>query len=136
MKLMAAATILSLVLLPADYRYGGTFIGAVICSDGIVVASDSRITFVEPDGKPFGYVDGMPKMYIGSGAVVAVSGLTSLKGELFSSFVQRNQYLLDRPVNEVLFGLLVWLPFQNSNSVGMLSTGFVNGDPLLCAKSP
>jgi hypothetical protein len=133
---MAPALLLSIVLSPAGYRYGGTFIGAVICSDGIVIASDSRTTFIDSDGKGFGYVDGMPKIYVGSGAVIAVSGHTSLRGELFSSFVQRNQYLLDRPVNEALFGLLVWLPFQNSNNVGMLSAGFVNGRPLLCAKSP
>lgn len=78
----------------------------------------------------------MPKIYVDGGAAVAVSGLTSLEGELFSSFARRNDYLLARPVNEILFGFLVWLPFQNSNNVGMLSAGFLNGKPMICAKNP
>jgi hypothetical protein len=120
----------------AGYRYGGTFIGAVIAEDGIVMASDSRTTFMDGSGHPFGYLDGMPKIYVSQGSAVAVSGLSSLKGELFSSFVRRNDYLLTRPVDEILFGFLVWLPFQNSEAVGLISAGFVKGKPMICAKSP
>ena len=47
-----------------EYRYGGTFIGAVICEDGIVIASDSRTTFMDGAGRTFGYLDGMPKIYV------------------------------------------------------------------------
>lgn len=129
-------SLLLMTLTATGYRYGGTFISAVICSDGIVVASDSRTTFLEASGRAFGYVDGMPKIYVDRGAAVAVSGLTSLEGELFSSFARRNDYLLGRPVNEILFGFLVWLPSQNSSNVGMLSAGFLNGKPMVCAKSP
>src|SRR6267142_680717 len=118
------------------YRSGGTFIGAVICEDGIVVASESRTTFRDASGRAFGDVDGMPKIDVQGGAAVAMSGLTSLEGELFSSFVRRNGYLLDRPVNEILFGFLVWLPLANSNGVGLISAGFVDGKPMVCAKSP
>ena len=67
----------SLLLLLSAYQYGGTFIGAVICSDGIVVASDSRTTFMDGKGRPFAYVDGMPKIYADRGAAVAFSGMTS-----------------------------------------------------------
>ncbi len=131
-------TLVSLLLFQADggYRYGGTFIGTVICEDGIVIASDSRTTFTDGAGKTFGYLDGMPKIYVGRGAAVAVSGLSSIKGELFSSFVRRNDYLLARPVNEMLFGFLVWLPFQNSEAVGLISAGFLDGKPVICTKSP
>jgi hypothetical protein len=118
------------------YRHGGTFIGAVIAEDGIVVGSDSRTTFLDGSGQAFAYVDGMPKIYVKDGPAVAMSGLTSLEGELFSSFVKRNDYLLARPVNEILFGFLVWLPFANSNGVGLLSAGFVDGKPMICAKAP
>ena len=130
--------LLHLALLAAlsGYRYGGTFIGAVICGDGIVMASDSRITFVDGSGHAFGYVDGFPKIYVDHGAAVAVSGLTSVEGELFGSFVNRNRFLLERPVNEILFGFGLWLPFTNSNSIGMISAGFVDGKPMLCAKAP
>lgn len=120
----------------STYRYGGTFIGAVICEDGIVVASDSRTTFMDGSGRAFGYLDNTPKIYVDRGAAVAVSGLGSLEGELFSSFVRRNDYLLARPANEILFGFLVWLPFQNSEAVGLISAGFVDGKPMICAKSP
>src|SRR5499426_4269352 len=109
---LAALSFFTIGFLQPGYRYGGTLQGAVICEDGIVVASDSRTTFMDANGRAFGYVDGMPKIYVDRGAAVAVSGLSSLEGELFSSFVRRNDYLLTRPVNEILFGFLLWLPFQ------------------------
>ena len=117
-------------------RYGGTFIGAIICSGGIVVASDSRMTFMDANDRAFDYLDGMPKIYVDRGAAVAMSGLTDLEGELFSSFARRNDYLLSRPVNEILFGFLVWLPFKNNTSVGLISAGFLDGKPMICSKSP
>lgn len=124
------------LLLLTGYQYGGTFIGAAICEDGIVVASDSRTTFMDGSGRAFGFLDGMPKIYVDRGSAVAVSGLSSLAGELFSSFVNRNHYLLARPVNEILFGFLLWMPYTNGNSIGMISAGFLDGKPMICAKSP
>jgi len=128
--------IASLVALLAGYQYGGTFIGAVICKDGIVIASDSRTTFMDEGGHAFAYLDGIPKIYVDRGAAVAVSGLTSVDGELFGSFVNRNRFLLERAVNEILFGFAVWLPFKNSNGIGMISAGFLEGSPMICSKSP
>lgn len=125
-----------LLLLLAAYQYGGTFIGAIICSDGIVVAADSRTTFMTGQGEPFAFLDGTPKIYVDRGAAVAISGMTSLDGELFSSFVNRNPFLLSRPVNEILFGFLLYVPFTNSNSMAMLAAGFLDGKPMICAKSP
>src|SRR5688572_24538617 len=110
-------------------KYGGTFIGAVICQDGIVMASDSRTTFISKDGAGFAYIDGMPKIFTGPGGAVAVSGMTNLEGELFNSFVRRSDYLLARPPNEVLFGFIVWLPFTNGENVGLLSAGYIEGKP-------
>src|SRR5437667_10936054 len=127
---------LALTLLLAGYQYGGTFIGAVICSDGIVVAADSRTTFLDGSGKAFAYLDGEPKIFVEQGAAVAVSGLASMEGEPLSSFVNRNRYLLERPVNEIMFGFLLWMPFTNSNNVGMISAGFIAGKPKICAKTP
>ena len=127
---------LAVIAVLNGYQYGGTFIGAVICRDGIVMASDSRITFMDETGRAFGYVDGLSKIYVDRGAAVAVSGLTSVEGELFSSFVNRNRFLLERPVNEILFGFGLWLPFTNSNSIGMISAGFLDGKPMVCARAP
>lgn len=125
-----------LLLLLAAYQYGGTFIGAVVCSDGIVVAADSRTTFMTGQGEPFAFLDGMPKIYADRGAAVAISGMTSLDGELFSAFVNRNQFLLARPVNEILLGFFLYVPFDNSNGIAMISAGFLDGKPMICTKSP
>jgi hypothetical protein len=81
--------------LPAEVRFGGTFIAAVVCEDGIVVASDSRSTFIDEKGRPFGYIDGMPKIFVSEGPAVAVSGLSSMGDELLNSFVRRNAFLLE-----------------------------------------
>ena len=126
----------SLLLLLSAYQYGGTFIGAVICSDGIVVAADSRTTFMDGQGKAFAYLDGTPKMYADKGAAVAFSGMISLDGELLSSFVARNPYLLEPPVNDILFGFLMHMPFANTNGVAMISAGFLDGTPMICVKAP
>ena len=125
-----------LLLMLATYQYGGTFIGAVICSDGIVVAADSRTTFADGHGKTFAFLDATPKIFVDRGAAVAISGMISLDGELFSSFVNRNRFLLQRPVNEMLFGFLLYVPFTNTNGIVMISAGFLDGKPMICAKSP
>lgn len=116
--------------------FGGTFIGAVVAADGIVVASDSRSTFIDPDGKRIGYIDEMQKVYVDGGAAVAVSGLTSVEDELFSAFMQRHDFLMARPVNEILFDLALRLPVRNANGVLLISAGFDNGHPMICAKGP
>ena len=59
-------------VIPADTprtpgRFGGTFIGVIVTKEGIVVGSDSRSTFVTSAGKPVGYVDRMPKIYVNHG---------------------------------------------------------------------
>src|SRR5262245_48305801 len=83
--------------------FGGTFIGAVICKDGIIIGADSRSTFMNANGSPIGYVDGMSKVFAQQETAFAVSGHTSVGDELFGSFVRRNEYMLARPVNEMLF---------------------------------
>jgi hypothetical protein len=127
---------LKVLLALASYQYGGTFIGAVICSDGIIVASDSRTTFIDGGGSAFAYLDGMPKIFVNRDAAVAISGMSSLDGELFSSFAKRNDDLMNRPVNDVLFGLLLHMPFNPSNNIAMLSAGFIDGEPMICSKPP
>jgi hypothetical protein len=127
---------LALMLLLESFYHGGTFVGAVICSDGIVMAADSRTTFMGGDGKPFGYLDRMPKIFVARGAAVGISGLSSLEGELFSSFLKRNDYLLARPVNEILFDFLLRMPWVNTGETIMISAGFMDGKPMVCAKAP
>jgi hypothetical protein len=121
---------------PAEVRFGGTFIAAVVCEDGIVVAADSRSTFIDDSGRPFGFIDGMPKIFVSHGPAVAVSGLSSMGDELLASFVRRNSFLLDRTADEILFGFAVNLPFRNANSVAMLSAGFIKGQPSVCGRTP
>jgi hypothetical protein len=116
--------------------FGGTFIGAIVVEDGVVIGSDTRSTFIDDSGKQFGYIDGIPKLFVQHGSALAISGLSSVSGELFSSFVNRNEYLLERPVNEILFGVMLGLPFRNSSKVLLISAGFENGRPMICAKNP
>ena len=54
-------------------------------------------------GNPVGYVDRMPKIYVKQGAAIAVAGLTSVEDELFSSFMRRNDYLLDSAADEFFY---------------------------------
>jgi len=68
-----------------------------VVDDGIIIASDTRSTFIDDTGKQFGYIDGTPKVFVQSGVAFAVSGLSSISGELFNSFLARNDYLLTRP---------------------------------------
>jgi hypothetical protein len=126
---------LTMSAMPQERRVGGTFIGAIVAADGIVIGSDSRSTFIEEDGRPVGYIDGTQKIFAGPGSAVAVSGLTSVDGEMFGTFVERNSFLLDRTPDEVLFGFAVWLPFRNSTGVMLLSAGFRDGKPLICGRT-
>jgi hypothetical protein len=129
-----------LVMVPASTankgRFGGTFIGAIVAEDGIVMGSDSRSTFVDSADKPVGYVDRMPKIYVKGGAALAVAGLTSVEDELLSSFIRRNDYLLDSSVEDILSDVALKLPLRNTNNVLMLSAGFSSGEPMICAKVP
>src|SRR6185295_14006549 len=126
-------------LLPAKgpkMWFGGTFIGAVVVDDGIVIASDTRSTFIDNSGKQFGYIDGMPKVFVQHESAFAISGLSSISGELFNSFISRNEFLLARPVDEILFGVMLGLPFRNSTKVLLISAGFIDGQSMICAKNP
>jgi hypothetical protein len=137
-RLVFLALVLTLALLSvgAPHRFGGTFIGAMIAQEGIVMASDSRSTFIDDSGKAIGYVDRMPKVFAEHGSAFAVSGLISVDGDLFSSFIRENAFLLERPADEILMGLSLWLPFKNSTSVLLISAGFVDGSPTICARAP
>jgi hypothetical protein len=117
-------------------RFGGTFIGALICKDGIIIGSDSRSTFMNVNGAPMGYVDGMSKVFAQQETAFAVSGVTSIGDELFGSFVRRNEYILAKPVNEMLFDVQLRLPYTNMQKVLLLSAGFIGEDPMICAKDP
>jgi len=117
-------------------KFGGTFIGVIVAEDGIVIGSDSRSTFLDSNGKPVGYVDRIPKIYVDHGAALAVAGLTSVEDELFGSFIRRNNHLLQSSTDEILYDVALKLPLRNTTNVVMISAGFVGGAPLICAKVP
>ena len=117
-------------------KFGGTFIGVIVAEDGIVVGSDSRSTFLDGSGKPVGYVDRIPKIYVSHGAALAVAGLTSVDDELFGGFIRRNEHLLDSSPNEILYDVALKLPLRNTTNVVMISAGYVHGEATICAKVP
>ncbi len=128
-------SIAAILPLGRESRIGGTFIGAIIAEDGIVLGADSRSTFLDEDGRALGYIDGTQKLYASNSTGVAVSGLTSVEGELFGSFVEKSSFLLQRTPDEALFGMSVWLPYRNSTGVLLLSGGYVEGKPKICMRS-
>ena len=118
-------------------RFGGTFIGAIVADEGIVMVADSRSTFVDEAGVPIGYIDRMPKVFAHEGAAFAVSGLISVDGDLFSSFIKQNDFLLSRPIEEILTSVSLWLPFKNSSNVLLISAGYsASAEPTICVRSP
>jgi hypothetical protein len=75
----------------------GTLIIAIICEDGIIIASDSRGAFRElANGKPhtYAYVDSIQKIYQLNQYPIAVSGLTvfnkNMLRNLFTDFKDKN----------------------------------------------
>jgi hypothetical protein len=62
--------------------------------------------------------------------------LTSVEDELFGSFIRRNEHLLQSSANEILYDVALQLPLRNTTNVVMISAGFVNGEPMICAKVP
>lgn len=141
MRLLAALLSVSICLTLSSARrdpgkFGGTFIGVIVAQDGIVMGSDSRSTFLDSSGKPVGYVDRIPKIYVNHGAALAVAGLTSVEDELFGSFIRRNQHLLESSASEILYDVALQLPLRNTTNVVMISAGFVDGSPVICAKVP
>lgn len=139
---MRVSLLLSLIplslqaMISGEPRFGGTFIGAIVCADGIIIGADSRSTFVDGDDRHFGYVDGISKVFVQQGTAFAVAGLTSVENELFNAFIRRNDFLLARPANEVLYGISLRLPLRNTARVLLLSAGFVDGEAVICAKEP
>ena len=123
-------------LLTGEPKLGGTFIGVIICSDGIIIGADSRSTFLDGGGRPIGYIDGMAKVFVQQGTAFAAAGLTTIEGELFNAFVRRNDFLLARPADEVLYGVSLRLPVRNTAHVLLLSAGFVDGQATICGKEP
>jgi hypothetical protein len=89
------------------------------------MAADSRTTFMGGDGKPFGYLDRMPKISSRGARLLGFRAFSSLEGELFSSFLKRNDYLLARPVNEILFDFLLRMPWVNTGETIMIAAGFI-----------
>ncbi|HLQ77600.1 MAG TPA: hypothetical protein VK210_09600 [Terriglobia bacterium] len=139
MRIRVIILLALVTLLPGKPRklwFGGTFIGAIVVDDGIVIGSDSRSTFIDDSGKQFGYIDGMSKVFVEHGTAFAVSGLSSVSGELFNSFIARNDFLLSRPVDEILYGVMLGLPVKNSSNVLLISAGFSNGQMMICGKNP
>jgi hypothetical protein len=78
----------------------------------------------------------MPKIFVNHGAALAVAGLTSVEDELFGSFIRRNDHLLQSSADEILYDVALKLPLRNTTNVVMISAGFVDGQPLICAKVP
>ena len=123
---------------------GGSFVAAVICADGIVVASDSRGTINisrNEDKTPVAYFDGIQKIFpVGSNALASY-GRGTFSGLFFSSMVEdfaRTEYAKE-PVDRLLGAFLVFSSKQYTHEVldqlwheVMIAGGYINEEPRIC----
>lgn len=79
-------------ILPKDYKDHGTLVIAIICYDGIIMASDSRGSFIErlPNGKehPFAYIDSMQKIFFLKNYSVAITGVSMVNKKYYYQFLE------------------------------------------------
>ena len=77
---------------PAPIRVKGSFVIAAICKDGIIVASDSRGTFKDTQGRRIAYYDTNQKIFPIGNNLIADTGYASLndrKVSFLSEFMAR-----------------------------------------------
>jgi 20S proteasome alpha/beta subunit len=123
---------------------GGSFVAAVICADGIVVASDSRGTINisrNEDKTPVAYFDGIQKIFPVGSNVLASYGRGTFSGLFFSNMVEdfaRTEYAKE-PVDRLLGAFLIFSSKQYTHAVldqlwheVMIAGGYINDQPRIC----
>jgi len=128
----------------APIRVKGSFVIAAICRDGIIVASDSRGTLKDRDGRRIAYYDVNQKIFPIGNNVVADTGYASLNdpkvsflAALMSHFASSSlsHVQIDQmPESYFKYASLI-LPAAGADSAKLqtlIFAGYENGRPLLC----
>jgi hypothetical protein len=129
------------VLRPSGQRpiqIGGSFMVAVVCKDGILVAADSRGT-VEDDGhRRLAYYDGVQKVFpLGTNAL-AYTGTDFIQNLHFSALVREFSKMSPTGVDQIIPAFLQFsdqlpevarLQFRKQS---LVVAGYINGAPSIC----
>lgn len=114
----------------------GSFIAAAVTREGVVLGTDTRATFTNDKGDPFGYVDGLPKLFVINRNALATAGAATIGEDFLASFIRRNQLQLLQPVDVMLSRFFHLLPVTTQSRVMIIAAGNINDKPTICMKSP
>ena len=128
----------------APIRIKGSFVIAAICRDGIIVASDSRGTLKDHQGRRIAYYDINQKIFPIGDKLIADTGYASLNDPKISFLSALMSNFAASPTSRVAVDILPdsyfayasrVLPASGAASARLQTlffSGFKNGQPMLC----
>jgi hypothetical protein len=121
-------------------QWGGTFIVAAICKDGIIAACDTRASFLDKDGHVAAYFEGESKLYADGKTILGMAGIYSfdeitLSG-LFNGFTSSNKTripLADYKEAFMNYAKKILKPAEYAvlSRNYFMTVGYQNGKPLI-----
>ena len=129
---------------PAPIRVKGSFVIAVICKDGIIVASDSRGTLKDREGRRIAYYDLDQKIFPIGNKLIADTGYASLNDPKLSFLSALMSRFAKSPLSHVEVDQLPAAYFKYANSVlppagaesaklqTLIFAGFKKNKPVVC----
>ena len=128
----------------APIRVKGSFVIAAICKDGIIVASDSRGTLKDREGRRIAYYDINQKIFPIGNKLIADTGYASLNDPRLSFLSALMSRFAKSPLSHVQIDQLPSSYFKYSNTVlpaagaesaklqTLLFAGFKKNRPIVC----
>lgn len=125
-------------------RIKGSFVIAAICKDGIIVASDSRGTLKDKNGRRIAYYDNNQKIFPMGNKVVADTGYASLNDPKISFLSALMSRFASNPLSRAEVDQLANAYFKYASLVllgaaaesakvqTLVFAGYENGRPMLC----
>lgn len=129
---------------PSPMRIKGSFVIAAVCKDGIIVASDSRGTLKDNNGRRLAYYDVNQKIFPMGNSLIADTGYASLDDPKLSFL---SALMLQFAANERSHARVDQLPFsyfkyvdqvlpaegaQSAKTQTLVFAGFDGAKPILC----
>jgi len=128
----------------APIRVKGSFVIAAICKDGIIVASDSRGTLKDREGRRIAYYDINQKIFPIGNKLIADTGYASLNDPTLSFLSALMSRFAKSPLSRVPIDQLPTSYFKYANTVlpapgaesaevqTLIFAGFKKNRPILC----
>jgi hypothetical protein len=123
------------------FNVGGSFIIAVTCKDGILVAADSRNTISNNFGKQLAYYDNVQKIFSFGKVAIAYTGHDTIQNLYFGAIIDAFAKTIsdEIPVDQVLPTFFSFiesnLPYEAQVQVKqqvLIAVGYKDGKPLGC----